>query len=475
MALNPPNAFPAMTAQILFAKKRATETRAHSIVVSDTGFYWRELPGVAELTAALRTERFSLIIVDHADLAENPLVYVESLRIGQKDTPVLVVSEEFALENVVRAIRVGVKDLFHPPIDLAAIVERIYSVLKPELGPARSTRLDEWQELTVQFADRVTIPPLVGVERRVGPPRRAADLAQAGQLAELAAVREALAGARARQQELEQEVARLAANPPGMAVAVMDDTVERELAAERQKLETGRQLVMQLGRKFETEFAAWKASEMTARAEFAQREQALADQQRELAAAREKLDVELMLVNDTKAKMAAERVTASVTQAAEKEATAKLKQLVVGQSALTKAKEKLDLEQAAWRTARAQADAELATAVEKLAAEQVLANEQAADIAAGRKELAAGRDQWEQDKRELAAKEADLQEMQEQAHVLATQAAQTQVQLKAELAALAVEKETFERQAEALEERVRQFEARQQQVRAQMVQLFSAG
>ena len=464
-----------MTAQILFAKKRATETRAHSIVVSDTGFYWRELPGEAELTAALRTEKFSLIIVDHADLAENPLVYVESLRIGQKDTPVLVVSEEFALENVVRAIRVGVKDLFHPPIDLAAIVERIYSVLKPELGPARSSRLDEWQELTLQFADRATIPPLVGVERRVGPPRRAADQAQASQLAELAATREALAGARSRQRELEQEVARLAANAPAPAVAVMDGAAERELATEREKLETGRQLVMQLGRKFEAEFAAWKASEVSARAELAQREQTLADQQRELAAAREKLEVELILVNDAREKIAAERVAASDTQAAEKDAAVKLKQLVVEQSALAKAQGKLERETAAWRTAQAQAEAELATAVEKLAAEQVLVNEQAAKVAAEGERLEAVRNQLQQETRELAAKEADLQELQEQAHLLAAQAAQTRVQLQAELAALAVERETVERQAGTLEERVRQFEARQKQVRAQMLQLFAAG
>ncbi len=470
-----------MPAQILFAKKRATETRAHSIVVSDTGFYWRELPGERELAAALRTERFSLIIVDHADLAENPLVYVESLRIGQKDTPVLVVSEEFALENVVRAIRVGVKDLFHPPIDLAAIVERIYSVLKPELGPSRGSRLDEWQELTVQFADRVTIPPLVDVERRVGQPRRAADILQASQWeAELTATRDALAQARARQQELERELAEHAANQPARvaAPAVMDGVAEQELAAEREKLETGRQLVMQLGRKFETEFAAWKDSERTARAELAQRESALAAQKRELAAAQEKLEVETILLNETKEKMAQERVAASDTQAAQKDASAKLKQLVVEQSALTKAKAELaqrEQQIAQQEKERAALMAELAVAGENFESERLLASQQAAKTAEERKELEGLRGQLLQQTQELARKEADLQEMQEQAHVLATQAAQTQLHLKAELAALEVEKETFEQQAETLAERVRLFESKQRQAREQMQQLFAAG
>ena len=124
-----------MSAKILLARKLRNETRAHSILVGDTGFYWRDLPAEADLLAELRGERFSLIIVDTRDLADDPLAFVESLRRWQKDTPVLVVSEQLALENVIRAIRVGVKDLFHPPIDLRAMVERIYSVLKPNWEP----------------------------------------------------------------------------------------------------------------------------------------------------------------------------------------------------------------------------------------------------------------------------------------------------------------------------------------------------
>ena len=33
-----------MSAKILLARKLRNETRAHSILVGDTGFYWRDLP-----------------------------------------------------------------------------------------------------------------------------------------------------------------------------------------------------------------------------------------------------------------------------------------------------------------------------------------------------------------------------------------------------------------------------------------------
>src|ERR1700710_1930827 len=158
----PAKQLPPMSAKILLARKFANETRAHSILVGDTGFYWRDLPAEAELVAELRGERFSLIIVDHRDVTNDPLAFVESLRRWQKDTPVLVVSEELALENVIRAIAVGVKDLFHPPIDLRAMVERIYTTLKPELGSSRSAKLDEWSELMMQLTDPDAAPPVHG-------------------------------------------------------------------------------------------------------------------------------------------------------------------------------------------------------------------------------------------------------------------------------------------------------------------------
>ena len=40
-----------MSAKILLARKLCNETRAHSILVGDTGFYWRDLPAEADLLA----------------------------------------------------------------------------------------------------------------------------------------------------------------------------------------------------------------------------------------------------------------------------------------------------------------------------------------------------------------------------------------------------------------------------------------
>jgi DNA-binding response OmpR family regulator len=464
-----------MSAKILFAKKRAGETRAHAIVVGEAGFYWRELPGDAELAGALRAERFSLIIVDHADLAEDPLAYVERLRAGQQDTPVLMVSEQLALDNVVRAIRVGVKDLFHPPIDLTAIVERIHSVLKPELGSTRGARLDDWRELTVQFADRATIPPLVAVERRSGPPRRAADVALASETAaELKALREALAQARARAQVLEQEISAqqeqrvTAANAPAGAP-------ERGPAVEPEVLAAQQALVLQLSRKFEAELAAGKAAEGAARAELARREQELIRKTNELAATQEAATVELILLNEAKAKLAEDRSGAADAQAAQRETAAKLRQLVIEQSALTKTREKLEREEVVWQGARAKTEADHAATAEKLSAELRDLGERTGQVAADRRVLEAWQGKLQRQGQGLADKEAEFRAREEQTHLLAAETQQALAQLKAEQVALGKEKAACERDSLALADRAQLFETRQQQVRVQMQQLLAVG
>ena len=459
-----------MPAKILFAKKRAGETRAHAIVVGEAGFYWRELPGDAELAGALRAERFSLIIVDHEDLAEDPLAYVELLRAGQKDTPVLVVSEQLALDNVVRAIRVGVKDLFHPPIDLAAIVERIYSVLKPELGSTRGARLDDWRELTVQFADRATIPPLVGVERRSGRPRRAADQAQAQQAAvELQSLRDALVQAQARAQALEEEVHGLQerAQPAGEP--------EPARAVEQEKLAAQQELILQLSRKFEAEMAAWKAAEGAARAELARREQELGRKTNELAAAQEASTVELILLNEAKAKLAEDQAGAADSLAAQRETAAKLRQLVIEQSALTKAREKLEREETAWQGARAKTEADHAATAAKLSAELRDLDERTGKAAAERQMLEAWQGKLQVQAQAQADKAEELRAGEEQTQLLAAEIRQARALLQAEQSILVTEKAGLERDSLALAERVRMFESRQQQVRLHVQQLLAVG
>ena len=376
-----------MSAKILLARRLHNETRAHSILVGDTGFYWRDLPAEAELVNELRGERFSLIIVDHRDMTDDPLAFVESLRRWQKDTPVLVVSEELALENVIRAIRVGVKDLFHHPIDLRAMVERIYTTLKPELGSGRSAKLDEWSELMMQLTDPDAAPPVHG--SRAGWPGSASPLPAPGEsdvlAKELKTARDAMTQAKARATELEQEVNRLRMAKPVMVVpqrSAADGQAEQELAAAREQLETEQLLLAQQRKKFDAECAARKTAEGTASAslvEVTKREQALAEKHRQLTAAQEKLQVELLQLSEAKTQLEEERAESGETRAAQKEVEAKMKQLVIEQVAMTKAREKHERDCAVWQSVRVKAEAELARREEALAQAQAEALHLAAE------------------------------------------------------------------------------------------------
>ena len=366
-----------MSAKILLARKLHNETRAHSILVGDTGFYWRDLPAEAELVAELRGERFSLIIVDHRDVANDPLAFVESLRRWQKDTPVLVVSEELALENVIRAIRVGVKDLFHHPIDLRAMVERIYTTLKPELGSSRSAKLDEWSELMMQLTDPDAAPPVNGSRAGFGSASPLPAPGEADELArELKKTREAMTQAKSRQTELEQEVNRLRTAKPVMVApqkAAIDPKIEEELAAAREQIETEQLLLTQQRKKFEAEVIARKSAESNTSAgliDLTKRESMLAEKTREFIANQEKLRAEMALLTDTKTQLEEERAATDEIRAAQKDTEAKLKQLVIEQVALTKAKEKHERDCTVWQQVRVKAEAELARREEAMAQAQ---------------------------------------------------------------------------------------------------------
>jgi len=426
-----------MSAKILLARKlQNNETRAHSILVGDTGFYWRDLPAEAELVNELRGERFSLIIVDHRDLTNDPLAFVESLRRWQKDTPVLVVSEELALENVIRAIRVGVKDLFHHPIDLRAMVERIYTTLKPELGSSRTAKLDEWSELMMQLTDPDAAPPVHG--SRAGWPGSTSPLPEPGEsdalARELKTTREAVSQAKARATELEQEVSRLRTAKPVMVApqrVAVDARVEEEMAAAREQLETEQLLFTQQRKKFEAEVVARKTSEATVTTglvELTKREQALVEKTRQLLASQEKLQMELAQLSDVKTQLEEERAAAEEARAAQKETEAKMKLIVVEQVALNKAREKHERDLAAFQAERARLEAEfiareeavveaqaksakLAAEQEKFEASQLLLKQAAA-------KLEAERAAWTQTQAghleavaKLTAKEAELTQM----------------------------------------------------------------
>ncbi|MEO5959195.1 MAG: hypothetical protein ABIZ49_10595, partial [Opitutaceae bacterium] len=354
-----------MAARILLVRKLPGESRARSAVVGETGFYWRDLATEDEIAAALRGESFSLIIVDHRGVPGDPLPFVESLRKWKREVPIFLFGEELEFEGVVRAMRAGVKDLFHPPLNLLAIVERIHSELKAELGTSRSSRPEDWTELTLNFVEdwcaspgghaasarngdaRVHTLPLVVEERD----RLAADLK---------AMRDAVGASRAKLAECEEEIHRLRATPSGAGQpGAIAGAGEGEIALALEKLEAEQSLLDQR----QKEHAATQARHKQAAADLTRREQALVAQERELAAVAEKLDAEALLVTQSKARVEKERGAAGEAQAAEQK-------LAAQDAALAQARAEHEHAMKTWQEARVKAEKELAER------EQAIANVQ---------------------------------------------------------------------------------------------------
>ena len=114
-----------MHAKILFAKYSPTSCQIRSALVSAGGVYWRTHDTGEDIAAILHREKFDLAVTDCRGANGNVLNLVESLRQQQAQLPVFLISERLELESVVKAIRLGVKDLFNPPLDFRAFVERL--------------------------------------------------------------------------------------------------------------------------------------------------------------------------------------------------------------------------------------------------------------------------------------------------------------------------------------------------------------
>ncbi len=72
--------------------------------------------------ASLQKEDFDLFIADCRGVSDTALSFVESLRSWQKSLPTFVICDQWELETVIRAIRLGVIDVFSCPLDEKALV-----------------------------------------------------------------------------------------------------------------------------------------------------------------------------------------------------------------------------------------------------------------------------------------------------------------------------------------------------------------
>ena len=142
-----------MSATILLVRQLTHEIIARSAVASETGFYWRAFKNETEIGDALQHERFDLIVADQRGQAGDPLEFVDKLRRHQAHAQVFLVCEQLDMKTVIRAIRAGVRDLFHPPLDFQGLVERMHSALPRRSGGDAGPRLEQWSELALFLAD----------------------------------------------------------------------------------------------------------------------------------------------------------------------------------------------------------------------------------------------------------------------------------------------------------------------------------
>ncbi len=360
-----------MVPKILFIRRLAAETSAQSAVVEGKAMHWRALRGLDEITAAVAAEHFSLLILDHRTAGGDPLTFLATLRLRDQQMPIILVSDPLPMEAVIRAIRAGVKDIFHAPIKMEAIVERVHAVLNSRLGSSRGPRLEDWSDLVAQLC------------------------------AAEAAVTPALAYPEAQQREVDPVSGRLR---PADA-----DSASPHFATEFNKLETERHLLAQELKKLEEQRCAAK----TLALELALREQSIAAERKAIDEMAGKLDKQLAAHSEAKIWFEQEcetlaetreptgntpphiaaQGTESLARLAELEEKLDLEHQLVkqAQSKLTREREEFGKARLAQQTAAEQAmkdGAEIAVRLQALAAKEKSHAESAALFATEREKMA---------------------------------------------------------------------------------------
>ena len=125
---------PASTAKaplkILLVRNESQGSRVRSLMADESTLYWRASDPQKNLDTALGEERFDLIIADHRDSKTDVLGAVEALRKRQPEAQIILICKKLELEEIIRAIRLGVRDVFNPPLDFKSLAGRIESLVR---------------------------------------------------------------------------------------------------------------------------------------------------------------------------------------------------------------------------------------------------------------------------------------------------------------------------------------------------------
>jgi hypothetical protein len=120
-----------VSAKLLLIRTGCNAFNAQALVVTEGGLYHRPLASEAEFSEVNQTEKFNLIVCDGRGKEAALLELTEKIRSYQADAHIVLVCEKPPLDFVVKAIRLGVRDLFPVPVNLGGVLTRVDELIKP--------------------------------------------------------------------------------------------------------------------------------------------------------------------------------------------------------------------------------------------------------------------------------------------------------------------------------------------------------
>jgi len=150
-------------AKILLLSDEKQEGHFRTLTADESTVYWRPTDPRDDLDATLGEEQFDIVIANYRDATIDILRAVEGLRKRQPKAQIILVCRKLELQDIIRAIRFGVRDVFTPPLDFRKLAARIETLArrseKPEGMPSEAA-LGRWEELIARLSDE-PVPKLV--------------------------------------------------------------------------------------------------------------------------------------------------------------------------------------------------------------------------------------------------------------------------------------------------------------------------
>ncbi|MCB1122308.1 MAG: response regulator, partial [Verrucomicrobiae bacterium] len=121
-----------MNKKILLLRNDPRERRALSLLLVDAGFFVASFERPQDALAVAKHEEFDLVVSDYHKEGENGFGFVKAIKDSQPWMPVMVISSDLEMDQVIEALRLKVKDLFIPPFETSEFLDSVVKLLCPE-------------------------------------------------------------------------------------------------------------------------------------------------------------------------------------------------------------------------------------------------------------------------------------------------------------------------------------------------------